>query len=74
MAELTRCTDRFAHIELRVPRALWTEFESIHETRGQALGDCRRRFLASLEAALVSRYEAALEAQRDSEGEARPFR
>lgn len=53
MAELIRCTDRFAHIELHVPRELWNELLDRHFHRADALRCVRVSALNGIRARLV---------------------
>lgn len=77
MAKLLRCTDRYAHIELHIPRDLWEKLLDRHFTQGAALGTVRTASLNAINARLIDLAMQDLEAARnapcDSEGEARPF-
>lgn len=53
MAELIRCTDRYAHVELLIPRELWGELMDRHLTLSHALRAVRVSALNGIRARLV---------------------
>lgn len=54
MAELLRCTDRYAHVELHIPRDVWDELLDRHFHRADALRCIRVAALNGIRARLVA--------------------
>lgn len=72
MAKLLRCTDKYAHVELHIPRDLWIELEDRHFTTGEALGTVRTAALNGIRARLVALAMDELEQRYGAVGSESP--
>lgn len=72
MAELIRCTDRFAHIELHLPRDLWEELLNRHFHKADALRCVRVSALNGIRARLVELAMQEIESRYAAEDAASP--
>lgn len=72
MAKLLRCTDRYAHVELHVPRELWDEMQDRHFSTGEALGAVRTASLNGIRARLVALAMQELEHRYGADGAESP--
>lgn len=62
MAELKRCTDRYAHIAITVPRIKWDDWMALHDhSETKALKALRLTIADAITARMVSLHMEAME-------------